>query len=125
MLSGAWFLHHLTKFRAQPILRPTTFTTDNTGLLTRIKQRSQYLLNDAMVTLAPNWDLIDQLYHSLTHFNQPTPFTHVKGHQDDKKAYHALPLDAQLNVDADHEAGNFHWNHPPTVHSKVPITKTT
>jgi hypothetical protein len=125
MLLGARFLHHIVIYCAQPILRPTTFTSDNKGLLTRIKQRSQYLLTYATATLAPGWDLIDQLYHSLAHFNQTTPFTHVKGHQDDKKAHHALPLDAQLNVDADHEAGNFHWNYPPTVRDKVPITATT
>jgi hypothetical protein len=125
MLSGARFLHHLTIFCDQPILGPTHFKSDNKGLLTRITQRSAYAQNYATATLAPDWDLIDELYHSLTHFTQPTPFTHVRGHQDDKTTYAHLPLDAQLNVDADHEAGNYQWNHPPTVRDQVPLTSTT
>jgi hypothetical protein len=125
MLSGARFLYHLTLFCDQPILRPTTFTSDNKGLLTRITQRSAYAYNYATATLAPDWDLIDKLHSSLAHFTLPTPFTHVLGHQDEKQKYADLPLDAQLNVDADHEAGNFQWNHPPTVHDKVPLTSTT
>jgi hypothetical protein len=125
MLSGARFLHHLTIFCDQPILRPTHFKSDNKGLLTRITQRSAYAQNYATATLAPDWDLIDELYHSLTHFTQPTPFTHVRGHQDDKTTYAHLPLDAQLNVDADHEAGNYQWYHPPTVRDQVPLTSTT
>ncbi len=39
-------------------------------------------------------------------------FRHVKGHQDDKTAYGNLPLEAQLNVDADHEAGSYYQMHP-------------
>jgi hypothetical protein len=125
MLSGARFLHHLPQFCAQPILRPTTFTTDNKGLLTRITQRSQYTHNYPTATHAPDWDLIEELHESLAHFAQPTPFTHVKGHQDDTKKYQDLSLDAQLNVDADHEAGNYQWNYPVTVRDKVPLTATT
>jgi hypothetical protein len=125
MLSGARFLHHLALFCNQPIHRPTTFTSDNKGLLTRITQRSQYAYNYATATLAPDWDLIDELHNALDHFTQPTPFTHVLGHQDDKKKYADLSLDAQLNVDADHEAGNYQWNYPPTVRDQVPLTPTT
>jgi hypothetical protein len=39
-------------------------------------------------------------------------FRHVKGHQDDKTAYGNLLLEAQLNVDADHEAGSYYQMHP-------------
>jgi hypothetical protein len=44
--------------------------------------------------------------------------THVRGHQDDHKDYEDLPLDAQLNCDADHEAVNYqtiHAMYRPTV----------
>jgi hypothetical protein len=56
MLSGARFLYHLTQYCDQPINRPTTFTTDNKGLLTRIRQRNEYDTNFVTVTLAPDWD---------------------------------------------------------------------
>jgi hypothetical protein len=39
-------------------------------------------------------------------------FEHVKGHQDDHHAYADLPLDAQLNVDADQEASNYQTMFP-------------
>jgi hypothetical protein len=45
-------------------------------------------------------------------------FCHVKGHQDDKTAYGNLPLEAQLNVDADHEAGSYYQMHP---HDNTPV----
>jgi hypothetical protein len=125
MLSGEHFLHHLTIYCAQPILRPTNFTSDNKGLLTRVTQRSQYTHKYPTATHAPDWDLIEALHDPLAHFTQPTPFTHVLGHQDDTKKYHDLPLDAQLNVDADHEAGNYQWNYPVTVRDKVPMTAIT
>jgi hypothetical protein len=36
-------------------------------------------------------------------------FHHVKGHQDDKQEYtNKLPLEAQLNVEADHQVGSYY-----------------
>jgi high-affinity nickel permease len=42
MLSGARFLQLLQNYCADQIQRPTIFSTDNKGLLTRILQRCQY-----------------------------------------------------------------------------------
>jgi hypothetical protein len=36
---------------------------------------------------------------------------HVKGHQDDHTPYDDLNLEAQMNVDADEEAGNYQLMH--------------
>jgi hypothetical protein len=125
MLSGARFLYHLTQFCAQPITRPTTFTTDNRGLLTRIRQRNEYITNFATATLAPDWDLVEDLHRALSHFPLPPEFAHVKGHQDEKQSYDKLTLPAQLNVDADHAAGNFQWNHAPTLRGQVLLSPHT
>jgi hypothetical protein len=36
-------------------------------------------------------------------------FHHVKGHQDNKQEYtNKLPLEAQLNVEADHQVGSYY-----------------
>jgi hypothetical protein len=125
MLSGARFLYHLTQYCAQPINHPTIFTTDNKGLLTHILQRNGYAANFATATLAPNWDLVEDLHRALSHFKIPPEFAHVKGHQDDKKSYDKPTLTAQLNVDADHEAGNFQWNHAPTLCNQAPLSPHT
>jgi hypothetical protein len=114
MLSGARFLQLLQLFCSDIILRPTTFITDNKGLLMRIVQRCQYSVNYATATLAPDWDLLEQIYDAIQDLSISPKFEHVKGHQGDTVAYAKLSLPAQLNVDADHEAGNFQWNHAPT-----------
>jgi hypothetical protein len=125
MLSGARFLQLLQLFCSDTILRPTTFITDNKGLLMRIMQRCQYSANYATATLAPDWDLLKQIYDAIQDLTITPKFEHVKGHQDNKVAYQKLSLPAQLNVDADHEAGNFQWNHAPTQRDHVPTHAST
>jgi hypothetical protein len=49
----------------------------------------------------------------------------MKGHQDDNTSYDKLTLQAQLNVDADHEARNFQWNHAPTLRDLAPLSPHT
>jgi hypothetical protein len=125
MLSGAHFLHHLQFFCGTSILRLINLISDNQeGLLTHITQQQHYIDNYATATLAADWDLIEQLNSSLSEYITPPKFTHVKGHQDKAKAYAKLPLDAQLNVDADLEAGNFQWNQAPTHRASVPMLPT-
>jgi hypothetical protein len=51
--------------------------------------------------------------------------TATLAHQDDTVAYAKLSLHAQLNVDADHEAGNFQWNNAPTQRDHVPMHAST
>jgi hypothetical protein len=48
---------------------------------------------------------------------------HIKGHQDSHTDYSDLPLDAQLNIDADTEAGFFQNTYPaqrPHIHQLPP-----
>jgi hypothetical protein len=92
MLSGAHFLQLLQNFCAAHIQRPTTFSTDNKGLLTRILQRCQYSANYATATLDPDWDILEQIYVAIQALKTPPTFDHVKGRQDDKVTYAHLPL---------------------------------
>ena len=60
--------------------------------------------------LCPEWDVLIEIQNSL----KLLPGVHleyVEGHQDDKTPYHNLPLLAQLNVDADKIAGQYHEFH--------------
>ena len=69
-------------------------------------------------TLAPDWDVLNKIRHSLQELPFRPTFQHVKGHQDRDTKYEYLPLLAQLNVDADHAAGAFqdqHGCHRPHV----------
>jgi hypothetical protein len=62
-------------------------------------------------TFAPDWDVLNEIRHSLQELPFCPTFQHVKGHQDCDTDYEYLPLLAQLNVDADHAAGAFQDQH--------------
>jgi hypothetical protein len=44
---------------------PLLFFTDNKGLLIRTAQRQAYIANYANATLAPDWDLIEEIVLQL------------------------------------------------------------
>jgi hypothetical protein len=81
--------------------------TDNLGLLTRIQQCLPYPNPFLNTTLQSNWDVTNESIVTLQDMKIKPIFKHVKGHQDDHRPYDSLPLDAQLNLDANHEAENY------------------
>ena len=86
--------------------------TDNLGLLTRIEQSIQYPDPYPNYTLKADWDVTHKIISTLQAMSIHVMFEHVKGHQDDHQAYEDLPLEAQLNVDADAEAGQYQYLFP-------------
>jgi hypothetical protein len=87
--------------------------TDNQGLLTRVEKSLPYPDPFPNNTLLANWDITNQITETLCKSATIPTFRHVKGHQDDKLPYHALNLgDAQLNIDANVEAGKFQVLYP-------------
>ena len=71
-------------------------------------------------TLSPDSDVIVELQAALAALPGIT-LRHIKGHQDRKTSYDRLSLLAQLNVDADHLAGEYQQTHgcekPPVLMS--------
>jgi hypothetical protein len=86
--------------------------TDNQGLLTRIETSLPHSGPLPNITLLSDWDLTHKISQSLRTFQCEPTLQHVKGHQDLHTAYAALPLDAQLNVDADSAAGAYQCMYP-------------
>jgi hypothetical protein len=80
--------------------------------LIRIDQRQQFEKCYVNVTLAPDWDIVEEIVSTLKRFPVTPSFSHVKGHQDDVTAYADLSLEAQLNVEADALAGEFQTKFP-------------
>jgi hypothetical protein len=62
-------------------------------------------------TLTPDWDVLNEIRHTLKALPFHPTIQHIKGHQDNKTPYAYLPLPAQLNVDADEAAGDFQDQH--------------
>jgi hypothetical protein len=61
------------------------------------------------MTLDPDWDVINEIRWTLEkgRLEGGTIFHHIPGHQDRKKPYAELSLQAQLNVDADRLATRY------------------
>ncbi len=60
--------------------------------------------------LCPEWDDLIEIQNSLK-ILPGVRLEYVEAHQDKKTAHHNLPLLAQLNVDADRIAGQYHNLH--------------
>jgi hypothetical protein len=86
--------------------------TNNLGLITRLDKFLPYPDPFPNVTLQPDWDVTNEILVTLQAMPIQTIFAHVKGHQDDHCPYDSLPLEAQLNVDADYEAGQYQMQNP-------------
>ena len=54
-----------------------------------------------------DWDLVQATANTCTQMHIVPFFRRVKGHQDGKMAYSNLPLEAQINVDANQESGSY------------------
>ncbi len=81
--------------------------TDNKDLLTRVETSLPYIEPFPNIMLISDWDITHEIVHSLRQLQTPPTLNHVKGHQDNLLPYCAVPLDAQLNVDADAAATKF------------------
>jgi hypothetical protein len=86
--------------------------TDNQGLLTRVETSLPFVDPFPNYTLQADWDITNEIITSIRQLSNTPTFVHVKGHQDDGAAYETLPLNAQLNVDADKEAGIYQCTFP-------------
>jgi hypothetical protein len=104
LLSITRFLHHLFEFCQS---RPTCkiqLSCDNDPLLKRVNAAHPFKTCFPNCTLDADWDLVNMIVRTLHQSSCHIVLPHVKGHQDDKIDYDDLPLDAQLNCDADYEA---------------------
>jgi ribonuclease HI len=109
MLSGALFVAHLYRYTTgrDHIMQdfPVTFLCDNQGLVKRITQRLTYTTCYPNATLEADWDIIEQIYHTILKIpSKDHRISWVKGHQDTSNR--ALPIEAQFNVRADALAGS-------------------
>jgi hypothetical protein len=85
--------------------------SDNLALVNRIAQqrtKSTWYPND---TISSDWDILQVISTTLQIFPNCPTIAHVFEHQDKHTAYALLPLEAQLNVDADAAATTFQNDH--------------
>jgi hypothetical protein len=104
MLSLVRFIHHLSQYCDALPTWKIKLICDNEGLITRLKVAIQYTTSFPNDTLQPDWDLTNAIVTTLQATQLIPTFEHIKGHQDKHVDVSLLPLAAQLNCEADHEA---------------------
>lgn len=78
-----------------------TIICDNKGLLERIEEASTWGHITPNVTLRAEWDIESVILQLYTELSIKFSFLHVHSHQDDKVSAASLPLEVQLNIEAD------------------------
>ena len=118
MLSVVRLLHHLRIWTDTTPTFTGILATDNSGLLDRLREQQKIRYPVPNSIFEPDWDIIEAITRTIETSDIEPTFQHVKGHQDEKKAYQDLPFLAQLNVDADYQAGQYqsrHGSHRPII----------
>ena len=106
MLSATMFLSILCNYLDVPAFHVVCIS-DNAELIRRCKAHLHYKEPFPNETLKSEYDVTEQIYRTQAAHNIKATFYWVKGHQDNNKNYDELPLEAQLNIDADELAGKF------------------
>jgi exonuclease III len=118
LLSILRFLHRIKEYTGMHEPWVGVIATDSQGVLDTLQtgDKDPQAADDpvdldkgtvVLDCLRPEWDLLIEIQVALSGLPEVT-MKHVKGHQDKTRPYHSLDLLAQLNVDADTRAGDYH-----------------
>lgn len=111
LLLAMCFLRRVSVFTSVP-LPPVMFLLDSKSMITRVHQLLSWTTFFPNQTLIPEYDVLQAILRYALILPHKPQFQHVKSHQDNKMPYSSLSLHAQLNVDADHLAGQVEASTP-------------
>ena len=95
------FLQLVFQFCDSPMTGTLSVCLNNQGLLKRQTSFQKYTLAKFSAVLHSKWDALISVYHLMDQFPHLPNLQHVYGHQDSNLDYADLPLDAQMNIEAD------------------------
>ena len=101
MLAVSLFLAMIQLYTNSTDTIKIEFKSDNQELINRQNLHKGYTIPYPNATLKAEYDLIEQIYQTHRDYNIKGSFSHVYGHQDIDTKLDKLPLDAQMNVEAD------------------------
>ena len=120
---------HLTAFYHIDYHDSTTVTatSDNAGLISRLTARTKYKVPYPNATLAPDWDVTEQIHLTLSEVGPDVTYEWIQGHQDRKIPYHRLPPTTQYNVRAHRLATGYMrmYGKPKLVSPLLPAARCT
>ena len=123
MLSVSTFLHHLFQYthdsNDEPQIRLScTFLSDNSGLVQRVQQRLSYNVPYPNATLAPDWDILEQINQVIRQLKfQDIHIKWIRGQQDDGSQ--ELSVAAKYNILADSLADLAFYEIPFHTNSRI------
>ena len=124
LLSFILFLYHAITYTSSTPPEQVKLYSDSQSLVDTINKIMQWPHFYSTATLMPDWDVIQAIIRILKTFPTIPTLSHVPGHQDTKKAYNQLKLEAQLNINADKLAGIYQY--PIKIsQTKSPMIKGT
>jgi len=123
-LTAYRFLIRLSEYTEVPLTSNCIHYIDNSSVVKRLQQEQQQNHHGPNQTLKPDWDVISMAAQSLTEIPTKIHIKWIKGHQDTQKPRHKLSRAAQVNCEADDQAGLYQReDNSPKNH--VPIFPTT
>jgi hypothetical protein len=87
--------HHAGSYQSLDIF------SDNQGLVDKIKEMMEWEKLYPSSALLSEWDILSVIMEFIPQLPLPPAVQHVKGHQDKDSPVKSLPLQAQLNCEAD------------------------
>ena len=109
LLSYLLFVYHALWYMKTHISKKTKVFTDSESVLKRLEDMVEWTQYYSSATMQADWEVLQAIVRLLKQFEFRPELSHVPGHQDKKKDYKDLVLEAQLNVDADKLAGEYKY----------------
>ena len=99
--AGMTFVQLVFQFCRRSMSGTLEVRFDNQGLLKKQTSFRKFALAKYSAALHSEWDAVISVYNLMDRFPNLPVLKHVYGHQDEDIAYADLPLDAQMNIEAD------------------------
>jgi hypothetical protein len=95
---------------------------DNKSMVNKVNEIVKYDKIYPNVTMESEWDILAEIRTTMRELASSSPsLSHIKSHQDRKKPFEELPLQAQLNFRADWLAEAYLQENPDVDHSRAPV----
>lgn len=121
MLSGLYFIQQILSYTKATTPLQLHVYSDSKSLIQRVNDHRDYNYYFPNTTISSDWDVTQSIVTIANSLPGESTFYHVKGHQDTTTPYHDLPLEAQMNVKADHLTSEFDVNNSsPPYHALLP-----
>ena len=124
VLATMLWLHRATQDTANTNHVTLIHYLDNKSVIARIERAVETTFTQPNHRLQAEQDVIDEICYVVQQLPIKINFKWIKGHQDSRTPLNMLPLNAQLNCEADYEASTYNPEHNYPWHQVPPLPHT-